>query len=88
MVLTLVVETVVFPVVVLLVETVVCEIFLVERVLMFELVELEFIFAAETLKTLKLTVNPNINSKVTKYFLIINSLRFDALKLLNSYSVQ
>ena len=75
MVLTLLVETVVLlvEVVVLLVETV-CEILLVESVLMFELVELEFTFAAETLKTLKLTVNPNINSKLNKYFLINNSL--------------
>lgn len=76
-------ETVVLTVdaAVLVVETVVCETFLVARVLMLELVELEFTVAAEALKTLKLTVNPNINSTVTKYFLINNSLRFDALKM-------
>jgi hypothetical protein len=61
--------------VVLLVVTLVCEIFLVVIVLMLELVELELTVAAEALKTLKLSVNPNNNSTVTKYFLINNSLR-------------
>jgi hypothetical protein len=82
MVLTLVVETVVLAVeaVVLLDETVVllaetvCEILLVESVLMLELLEFKLTVAAEALKTLKLTVNPNINSKLNKYFLINNSL--------------